>query len=225
MEEEQYSAKEMKVAKASLNVMKCSKNLLGLVLKTCECVGECADKMLQEVEEEELAGEASTAPLEDLEDGAQTETKQQKDQKRREMLQWISNLHEMGRTVGEGVTNFGILLYPPLDTSKNQEQLEKWLAKKPITTMTATDTDESCSFILSLGGTTLGLQLEHQLHALSECVENVHEACLLVSGESIQSCMSKEVVDSTARLRKAVKVRCREVEEAMAVWDRDGLSS
>ena len=33
----------MAVARASVNVMKCSKNVLGLILAACECVGERAD--------------------------------------------------------------------------------------------------------------------------------------------------------------------------------------
>ena len=38
-EEEQYSQSEMKIARAAVNIMKCSKNVLGLVMKVCECVG------------------------------------------------------------------------------------------------------------------------------------------------------------------------------------------
>eukprot|EP00579_Thalassiosira_antarctica_P018778 CAMPEP_0201933136 /NCGR_PEP_ID=MMETSP0903-20130614/30904_1 /ASSEMBLY_ACC=CAM_ASM_000552 /TAXON_ID=420261 /ORGANISM="Thalassiosira antarctica, Strain CCMP982" /LENGTH=513 /DNA_ID=CAMNT_0048472961 /DNA_START=54 /DNA_END=1591 /DNA_ORIENTATION=+ len=206
MDEDQYRGKEMKVAKASMNVMKCSKNLLGLVLKACECVGEHADKLSQGGNEvAEAGGEESTTILEHPDDSAE---KQQMDDKRREMLRWISNLHEMARTVGEGVTNVGILLYPPLDFANDQEELEKWQAKKPKTTAI----DEFT--IPSLGSTTLGLQLEHQLYALSECIESVHGTSLPVLGESFQSCLSEEVVNAAVRLRKAIPVRCREVEEA-----------
>jgi hypothetical protein len=192
MDEEQYTESEMKVAKASVNVMKCSKNLLGLTLKACECVGDYADKLSQQCDQKE-------------DDGAQQNSQKQKD-----MLQWISNLHEMARTVGEGVTNFGILLYPPLDVTSSQQDLQKWQAKKPKTTAS----DEQS--IPSLGSTILGLQLEHQLHALSECAMTVHEPFLPESG----GCMSEEVVGAAERLNKAVRVRCKEVEEAIATWEK-----
>mmetsp|Transcript_46680 Transcript_46680/g.98093 ORF Transcript_46680/g.98093 Transcript_46680/m.98093 type:complete len:511 (-) Transcript_46680:248-1780(-) len=214
MDEEQYREKEMKMAKVSVNVMKCSKNLLGMVLKTCECVGEHADKLSSEGD----VGDASSSQTEQQSDSAQTgQKKKPTKEKQKEMLQWISNLHEMARTVGEGVTNFGILLYPPLDSSNNHEEFEKWQAKK-----SATFFADECS-IPSLGSTTLGLQLEHQLYALSECVMSVHNATLTTSGESIQNCLSKEVTEEVARLTKAIKVRCNEVEEAIGLWDpKDG---
>eukprot|EP00584_Thalassiosira_punctigera_P002836 CAMPEP_0172531946 /NCGR_PEP_ID=MMETSP1067-20121228/5164_1 /TAXON_ID=265564 ORGANISM="Thalassiosira punctigera, Strain Tpunct2005C2" /NCGR_SAMPLE_ID=MMETSP1067 /ASSEMBLY_ACC=CAM_ASM_000444 /LENGTH=586 /DNA_ID=CAMNT_0013316389 /DNA_START=27 /DNA_END=1787 /DNA_ORIENTATION=+ len=213
MEEEQYTEKEIRVAKASVNVMKCSKNLLGLVLKTCECVGEHADILSDGTDGGKKLAEAGEGPTIQCDD--ETAHTQQIDDKRKGMLQWIGNLHEMGRMVGEGVTNFGILLYPPLDSSKNREKMEKWWAKKP-----GTATEDGYAVPI-LGSTALGLQLEHQLHALSECMESVHVATLPASGGSIRGLLSTEVIEATTRLRKAVRVRCREVEEAIAVWDRN----
>ncbi|KAL7530247.1 hypothetical protein ACHAXR_003385 [Thalassiosira sp. AJA248-18] len=208
MDEEQFTEKEMTVAKASVNVMKCSKNLLGLVLKACECVGEAADKKLLEDQEEGTNNNMEQTP---------TNNKQQEqedsDNKRKEMLQWISNLHEMARTVGEGVTNVGILLYPPLDSSSNAKELQKWQAKK--------QTRSATKIIPSLGSTTLGLQLEHQLYALSECIASVNDAASSSSPNRIiqSSCLSKEVIEGAERLQKALGVRIKEVQEAMAVWD------
>jgi len=206
MDEEQYTEKEMSVARSSVNLMKCSKNLLTLVLKTCECVGEHVDKIVTSDD---------TAVNED------DETKQQQqhinDKKRQEMLQWIGNLHEMARTVGEGVTNVGILLYPPLDkASASEEEIQQWLEKK--SKAKSLDADEVSGTIPSLGKTTMGIQLEHQLYALEECILMVHDAQLPTSGQSIDGCISSDVRLGSERMRIALTKRCKEVEEAINSW-------
>ena len=202
MDEEQYTESEIKVAKSSVNVIKCSKNLLGLVLKTCECVGEHMDKII--IASEKGKDNNTTSGQNNNDD----------DTKKKEMLQWISNLHEIARTVGEGVTNVGILLYPPLDVAKASEgEIQKWQdTKQKVTTSGSNYT------IPSFGSTTLGMQLEYQLYALAECVAVVNDAKLSVSGDSIKDCLSKEVTEGVERLTKAIAVRCNEVEEAIASW-------
>jgi len=205
MDEEQYTEKEMSVARASVNLMKCSKNLLTLVLKTCECVGEYVDK---------IPASDDTAASEDNDT---TQQQQVNDKKRQEILQWISNLHEMARTVGEGVTNVGILLYPPLDkATASEEEIQQWQEKKPKAT--SLDVDEVSSTIPSLGKTTMGIQLEHQLYALAECVIMVHDAQLPTSGKSIGDCISSDVRLGSERMRIALNKRCKEVEEAINSW-------
>lgn len=205
MDGEQYTEKEMEVAKASVNLIKCSKNLLTLVLKTCECIGEHVDK---------IPTSDDTAASED------DNTKQQElnDKKRQEILQWISNIHEMARTVGEGVTNVGILLYPPLDNATaSEEEIQQWQEKKPKS-KSSLDVDEVSSSIPSLDKTTMGIQLEHQLYALAECVLMVHDARLPTSGESIDDCISSDVRLGSERMRIALNKRCKEVEEALSSW-------
>ena len=138
------------------------------------------------------------------------------DKKRQEMLQWISNLHEMARTVGEGVTNVGILLYPPLDNATaSEEEIQQWQEKKPKAT--SLDVDEVTS-IPSLDKTAMGIQLEHQLYALAECVFMVHDGQLPTSGESIDDCISSDVRLGSERMRIALNKRCKEVEEALSSW-------
>ena len=198
MDEEQYTEKEMGVARASVNLMKCSKNLLNLVLKTCECVGEYVDKKIPTPND--------TATQQEVDDN-----------KRKETLQWISNLHEMARTVGEGVTNVGILLYPPLDNATaSEEEIQQWQEKKPKAT--SKDVDEVSGTIPSLGKTTMGIQLEHHLYALYECILMVQDAQLPTSGESIDDCISSDVRLGSERMRIALNKRCKEVEEALASW-------
>ena len=97
LEEETYAETEMSAARASVNVMKCSKNMLNLVLAACDCVGERADAL------------SSSTDGGGDDDGATTMT-------REGVYRYITDLHEMARTVGEGVTDL-VLLYPPLDFS------------------------------------------------------------------------------------------------------------
>jgi hypothetical protein len=67
-----------------------SKNVLKLILETCEGVGERANWLLLN------------------NDGAWTPT-------RPGALTCITDLYDMAQLIGEGVTDLGILLCPPLD--------------------------------------------------------------------------------------------------------------
>eukprot|EP00985_Skeletonema_marinoi_P009630 scaffold4485_cov153-Skeletonema_marinoi.AAC.5 len=184
-EEEQFSESEMKVARAAVNIMKCSKNTLGLVLKVCECVGESLD--------ESTAG----------------------DENNKELLQLITNMHEVARRIGEGVTNFGVMLYPPLEASTNEEEFEQWQSTKASKTSRLDGEMD----IPSLGSTSLGLQLEHQLHALAECVICIKKSELTtVTGEAIQTCYSEEVNDAVKKLMEAIPVRCKDSVGGVTSW-------
>ena len=215
MEEEQYSITEHSIAKACVNLMKCSKKLLALVLRACEDVGEVADK---------LALPMSSTTSDEEEEEGQSESKQTAEdaKKQKELLHYIANLHEMARTVGEGVTNVGILLYPPLDTaSSNDDEYQKWQTTKRQSMLSCSTIDKKDAGIPSLGSSALGLQLEHQMYALLECIESVHNPP--TAGEGVRECLSQEVVDGAERLVKALKVRCKEVEDGMSVWSGSGL--
>lgn len=184
-EEEQYSESEMKIARAAVNIMKCSKNILGLVLKVCECVGESLD-------------ESQTG-----------------DENNKELLQLITDMHEVARRIGEGVTNFGVMLYPPLEASTNTEEFEKWQSTK----VSKTSRLDKEIDILSLGSTLLGLQLEQQLHALAECVVCIKNSKLTtVTGESIQTCYSDEVNDAVKKLMEAIPLRCKDAVGGVTSW-------
>lgn len=181
-DEERYTQKEMKLAKASVNLMKCSKNVLNLVMSACECVGDHLEK-------------------------------ESDDMKRNEMLRYIAKLHDKARSIGVGVTNFGVLLYPPLDMETDMAEVSSWLLKKKKTILEVT-TSSSLSSIPNLGTSTLGLKLECQLHELLDCVESVHYAGMKEGCTCIGGCLSKDVVEASERLLNAVHVRCKEVEEA-----------
>jgi hypothetical protein len=103
-EETQYANNgELETAKACLAIVKCSRGVLGLVLKACECAGNEAEK-----------------------------TKEKESDHFKAILQWISNAHELSRKVGENATELGVLLYPPInieiaDSESDQHDKEgKW---------------------------------------------------------------------------------------------------
>lgn len=184
-DEEQFSESEMKIARAAVNIMKCSKNILGLVLKVCECVGESLD--------ESQAG----------------------NQKNIELLELITNMHEVARRIGEGVTNFGVMMYPPLEASTNQDEFETWQSTKASKTLRLDGEID----IPSLGSTSLGLQLEHQLHSLAECVVCIKNSKLTTAtGEPIQTCYSDEVNDAVKKLMAAIPTRCKDSVDGINSW-------
>ena len=95
----QYTAKELPLATAALALIKCSRGSINATLKACECAGEEAEK--NDVHDDE------NAVL-----------------RRKAVLCWIGKLHDMAHTVGEGVTEVGCMLYPPLKTSDLMGQVE-----------------------------------------------------------------------------------------------------
>ena len=168
-EEEMYSEIEMKIVKAAVNMMKCSKNVLGLVMRACDCVGE----LIENPQKIDLQQDASS-------------TTHSQEMIISEMLTWISHLHELARSIGVGVTDYGVLLYPPLELNNNPSE------------------------------STLGQQLKSQLEMLDRCMKCINEATLPISGFSLKSCMSEEVVEMMQKLRKGVEARNAEVESTLS---------
>ena len=154
-------------------------------------------------------------------------------------LRYVTDLHGMARSVGEGVTDLGVLLYPPLDFAS------------PSTTTgttddrrnggTADDGDDR-GVVPRLGRTALGAKLESQLRAILECVTSLTRVSdddavattaatsspstsreggrrSIGSGSKIGYCLPKEVMEEVERLTRAVRVRSMEVEEAFVVID------
>jgi hypothetical protein len=143
-EEELYTAREMKIVKSAINAMKCTKNVLGLVLKACDCVGDMI----------EINGRDQTISQE----------------MKVEMLAWINQLHEYARSLGVGVTDFGILLYPPLELNKNASE------------------------------STLAQQLNLQLQLLEKCVSCIGDADLeTFMSEEVKEAIEKLRIGVKAR--------------------------
>jgi hypothetical protein len=228
--EESYAESEMAVARASVNVMKCSKNVLGLILAACECVGERADTY------------SMPSPADIHDDGVYAESTTTTTT----ALRYVTDLHGMARSVGEGVTDLGVLLYPPLDFSASPSTTVTASTDYPREGGTADDgggDDDRGGVVPRLGRTALGAKLECQLRAILECVTSIarvddvdvvdddddddDEAADAATANAATSspstsrveCLPKEVMEEADRLTRAVRVRSREVEEAFVVVD------
>ena len=189
IDEDQFTESEMDVARAAVNLMKCSKNVLALVLKACECAGEDVESF----------GATSKDGVEAAAEGNSSESDLQR---KEETLQCISNLHELGRTVGEGVTNFGVLLYPPLDNSSSIEESIGDATKSLANVNVETDG-------VAVSTSPLSLQLERQLRAISECLGAIEE---------LRSPITEEVRLAMERLEGALEVRREEIRKATTSW-------
>jgi hypothetical protein len=189
-----YTAPEIKIVHASINIIKCSKNVLNLILATCEYLGaNCVDALLPNTATDDEKHNAVT--------------------QRNKALCWITNLHVLANIIGEGVTELGVLLYPPLDfdsSTMNTSDNDSDNDRKNTTNDNNNIVGGNDGLVVTtsrLGQTTLGSKLEYQLRSIINvvtCIENI-------------DFLSHEVVQEAQRLKGAVQIRLRECEEAMIV--------
>lgn len=95
---DQYTAKELPIASACIYVIKCSRGSINVVLKACEAVGQLLDE-------------------------GGTNGEQTADDTFR--LDWMSQLCEQARVVGESMTDLGATLYPPLELDAVDAQVQQ----------------------------------------------------------------------------------------------------
>eukprot|EP00559_Dactyliosolen_fragilissimus_P004778 CAMPEP_0184865050 /NCGR_PEP_ID=MMETSP0580-20130426/16796_1 /TAXON_ID=1118495 /ORGANISM="Dactyliosolen fragilissimus" /LENGTH=439 /DNA_ID=CAMNT_0027364065 /DNA_START=153 /DNA_END=1472 /DNA_ORIENTATION=- len=102
-DEEYYATGDLGIIKASIALLKCSRGIMSASLKACEFAGEFHNKNVQL----RVSGQ-DTCPM-------HGELVADPDILQYHSLEWISTLHEMARTIGEGVTDLGITMYPPIN--------------------------------------------------------------------------------------------------------------
>ena len=193
-DEVMYTAPEMKIVHASMNVIKCSKNVLNLILATCEYIGaNCVDALL---------------PNTASDDGKYTASTQ-----RNMALRWITNLHILANTIGEGVTDLGVLLYPPLDFESTMNYYsDDDNDDRKTTTSDNDNVHDNGDLVVAgrLGQTAIGSKLEYQLRSIINVVTSIGNIEFL----------SDEVAQEALRLKGAVQIRLRECEEAIVIVER-----
>jgi hypothetical protein len=189
-----YTAPEMKIVHASINVIKCSKNVLNLILATCEYIGaNCVDALLPNTASDDDKYTALT--------------------QRNMALRWITNLHILANTIGEGVTELGVLLYPPLDfeSTMNNNSDDDNDDRKTTTSGNDIVLDNGDLVVAGrLGQTAIGSKLEYQLRSIINVVTSIGNIEFL----------SDEVAQEALRLKGAVQIRLRECEEAIVIVER-----
>lgn len=166
-DEDVYSSNELVVAKASLALIKCSRGIINLSMKASECAG---------------------TELSELEKKLQSEDEESKNiikTRKLSILQWINNLHETCRLVGEGMTNLGCVMYPPLNVSDAVE----W-----------TDTE-------------LGDQTSEQTKCLLEAAHMIDNP--IPGDDLKTIAMNEEVKEMCSKLISAIEHRSEEVQEGI----------
>jgi hypothetical protein len=98
-DEDQYTSEELPLATACVALIKCSRGCLNATLQACESVGSHLDRPLA--------------------------SNDQNDTMRSTRLQWLAQVHDTARVIGDGMTDLGATLYPPLDYSAVQEQVQR----------------------------------------------------------------------------------------------------
>lgn len=100
-QDEQYSPDELPVATACVLLVKCSRGGINATVQACEAVG-------QQLAENDSSKEASNSNND------------------KALLWWISKANNLARAVGEGMTDLGAALYPPLilDEAHTQAELQ-----------------------------------------------------------------------------------------------------
>lgn len=97
---EGYTNLEKPIVAACISMIKCSRGIINLAINSLEYAGEEVTKLSQ----------------------AQYGIEDEENIRRLLILQWMSNLHETCRQIGEGATDLGYLLYPPLNLSIQPEK-------------------------------------------------------------------------------------------------------
>mmetsp|Transcript_7811 Transcript_7811/g.11234 ORF Transcript_7811/g.11234 Transcript_7811/m.11234 type:complete len:380 (+) Transcript_7811:212-1351(+) len=161
-DDDQYTSLELPVAEACVALIKCSRGTLNVALKACECAGEA-------ISQSKSAGDQDRINA---------------------ILDWINTLFGLARFVGEGVTDLGTLLYPPLELQKKS------------------DTDD-CA---------LEKQLVVQRDAIVKLNELCLDATPKGQQESID--LSEEVTELSSKLKAAAQRRFDEAEKAIKVADK-----
>ena len=91
--QEQYTDKELEVAKACVALVKCSRGTINVALKASDSAG----KLVVQVNADDT-------------------------EKRTAVLTWIGKVHDLARQVGTGMTDLGTLLYPTLSFDEIESQ-------------------------------------------------------------------------------------------------------
>lgn len=177
---EHYAKDEMPIVKACLALIKCSRGIIGLSLKALECAGSAV----------ECHGEAS-----DENEGKVSRDSVTDSSHHLLVFQWMGNLHETCRMIGEGVTNLGCALYPPLNLSL------------------ANDSNDDDNDDESWTRTEIGKQVIIQRDWLLSAARVIDKP--VIGSDDTEIEMTAEVRDMCSKLSTAIKKRVSEAEHAI----------
>lgn len=105
--EDQFSADELPAARACLGLLKNSRGNMKIALETCEALGKLANEA-KPAPSAEGEGKASSAAA------TNDDNNDEEAVNRSQRLAAIQEVYQHARKVGEGVTDLGSLMYPPI---------------------------------------------------------------------------------------------------------------
>jgi Grap2 and cyclin-D-interacting len=149
---ERYTKKELPVVQACLYIIKSSRGSLKVTVTACEAVGAVVDTLQQ-----------ADGSSDDVDCAGR--------------LKWIAAVHDLARLVGEGVTDFGSVLYPPLSVDTLTAEVNRQ----------ATAICNSVSFILDATVTTGPPSSTLELPAeVTELAGKIHAAIQMRQEEALK---------------------------------------
>jgi hypothetical protein len=104
---DEYTVDEQPIAVASLALIKCSRGSLKVTLNACEAIGN------------HIVATTSSSTTTTTNDNHN----ERPGSESHRYLSWISKLHDAARAVGDGMTDLGSLMYPPLELDDLKERV------------------------------------------------------------------------------------------------------
>ena len=105
-----YILSEIPVVEAALAILKCSRGAINIALQSCESAGALEQEQQQVTDDQDQASVSAAQSSSSL--------------SLLSPLLFVQSMHSKAREVGDGVTNFGSLLYSPLDYHRLQQQAQ-----------------------------------------------------------------------------------------------------
>eukprot|EP00566_Odontella_aurita_P009174 CAMPEP_0113539424 /NCGR_PEP_ID=MMETSP0015_2-20120614/7908_1 /TAXON_ID=2838 /ORGANISM="Odontella" /LENGTH=505 /DNA_ID=CAMNT_0000439097 /DNA_START=237 /DNA_END=1754 /DNA_ORIENTATION=+ /assembly_acc=CAM_ASM_000160 len=196
---EQYSAVEIPLVRACLALVKCSRGTIKVALEASEYVGSAVEK------EDAAAAEKAEEEEEEKDRAKDQDDQKAKRETRRRRLNYIGTLVELARQVGDGMTELGSLLYPPLsdavaaadgEEQEEDSELERRIELQRMAIVALHD--------CVLGGNG-GDGEEDEKKAAGDDNDDSNEAAVKVS---------KEIASHSSKIRSAAEKRATEARTA-----------
>jgi hypothetical protein len=196
---EQFTHEEMPIVEASHALIKCSRGVLNVALKACDCAGNAVSS-LEEIEKNGNGGDDEDTDADVDVDTDANSNSNSATVRKMAILQWISNLHEISRKIGEGATDLGCVMYPPLNLSMNDNA---------DNTDANTDADDKSTWTRTEIGSQVMEQTKYLLlaaHSINNPIPGDGDG---EGQEQIE--MSEEVKEMCSKLLSAIERRSNEV--------------
>jgi Grap2 and cyclin-D-interacting len=191
-ESEQYTTTEMPVAQACVALIKCSRGSINAALQACESVGSLADAVDDDKHDE-------------------SDNHQHQSAEKTRLFAWLAQIHELACAVGDNMTELGCTLYPPLEKTAVQAQIDQQTsAIQAVMTciLTPPPTSLPSETTKSTPASENGSKDDATAAASPDTATDSAQS-------STQSLVGNEAFELANKLQKAVVIRHKEATEAL----------